>query len=358
MTLKLLMILGLVILGSYVVGAVHATDVSLNDSSYVIGETVIFSGTVEPGKFYTYQVFNPPADNFAHFSTFSPNSDGTFSDSFKADGAYWNLEGTYTLKLFDGPTIIAEIPFEYSLNLDLNPKPTTESNPKPTTESNPKPTTESNPKPTTESISEQESTATRSSESELLIKQQDPKTHVPGFPALDRSPQYYIDRYNDEASYHDWFDSQFPRQLIENVVGYEKTHVPGFPALDRSPQYYIDRYNDEASYHDWFDSQFPRQSIYNVLGFPDPIAVPDWIKNNAAWWSTGQINDDDFVSGIEFMIENDIIVIPNLPESQNSDADLPSWIRNTANWWSLDQISEDEFVNAIKYLIENGIIIV
>ena len=83
-----------------------------------------------------------------------------------------------------------------------------------------------------------------------------------------------------------------------------------------------------------------------------------WIKNNDAWWSTGDINDADFISGIEFMIENDIIVIQNLPESKNSNADLPPWVRNTANWWSLDQISENEFVNAIKYLIENGIITV
>ena len=352
MALKLLIILGLIILNIHIVDIVHATDVSLNDSSYVVGDTVVFSGTVEPGKFYTYQVFNPPANNFAHFSTFFPNSDGTFSDSFKADGAYWNLEGTYTLKLFDGSIIIAEIPFEYSLSLESLPEPK-ESEPTTT----PEPVTAPEPKES-EPVITSEPSKTLSSKPESLIEQQEPKTHIPGFPAIDKSPQYYIDRYNNEISYRDWFDSQFRGKLIENVVGYKKTHIPGFPAIDKSPQYYIDRYNNEISYRDWFDSQFPVQSIYNVLGFPDPVAVPDWIKNNAAWWSTGKINDADFVSGIEFMIENNIIVIPNLPDSQNSNADLPPWVRNTANWWSLDQISEDEFINAIKYLIEKGIIVV
>ena len=73
----------------------------------------------------------------------------------------------------------------------------------------------------------------------------------------------------------------------------------------------------------------------------------------------GQISDDDFISGIQFMIENHIIIIPNLPESAaSSDGTVPSWVRNNANWWALDKISEKEFVSAIKFLIEKGIIIV
>lgn len=35
--------------------------------------------------------------------------------------------------------------------------------------------------------------------------------------------------------------------------------------------------------------------------------IPDWIKNNAKWWSEGNISDSDFVSGIEYMINNGIM---------------------------------------------------
>ena len=37
--------------------------------------------------------------------------------------------------------------------------------------------------------------------------------------------------------------------------------------------------------------------------------IPNWIKNNAKWWSEGQIGDSDFVSGIKYLIEKDIMVI-------------------------------------------------
>jgi len=86
--------------------------------------------------------------------------------------------------------------------------------------------------------------------------------------------------------------------------------------------------------------------------------VPDWIKNNARWWAEGQIGDSDFVNGIQFMIKEKIINIPNLPEqaSETAEEKVPDWIRNNAGWWANGLISEDDFVNGIKYLVEQGII--
>ena len=37
--------------------------------------------------------------------------------------------------------------------------------------------------------------------------------------------------------------------------------------------------------------------------------IPGWIKNNAEWWSSGQIDDNYFVQGIQWLIENDIMRI-------------------------------------------------
>jgi len=185
------------------------------------------------------------------------------------------------------------------------------------------------------------------------------KFKVPNFPSFDKSPQYYIDRYNHEQSYKIWFDSQFPHDSIDDVVGYKLTHVDNFPSFDKSPQYYIDRYNHEQSYKIWFDSQFPNGSIYNVLGYENPVSVPDWIRNNAEWWAIGKINDSDFVSGIEFMLENNIIMISNIPSSGSVSAEeIPTWVRNNAHWWSQDLISEDEFVNSLKFLIQEEVIII
>lgn len=84
--------------------------------------------------------------------------------------------------------------------------------------------------------------------------------------------------------------------------------------------------------------------------------IPDWIKNNAAWWSQGLIGDNDFTSGIEFMINEGIIDVPLTKSQQNGDASIPLWVRNNAEWWSNGIISEDEFIGALQFLIQQGII--
>ena len=85
--------------------------------------------------------------------------------------------------------------------------------------------------------------------------------------------------------------------------------------------------------------------------------IPDWIKNNAKWWSDGQIGDSDFVSGIQFMIKENIISIPDLPEQTTETTEgVPDWVRNNAGWWADGLISDDDFVSGIKYLVEQGII--
>ncbi|MEK0338953.1 MAG: hypothetical protein QQN46_01840, partial [Nitrosopumilus sp.] len=127
---------------------------------------------------------------------------------------------------------------------------------------------------------------------------------------------------------------------------------------DKSAQYYIDRYNTETDYKSWFDSQFPGITIHNILGYEDPVSVPDCIRNNAEWWASGAISDSTFVTRIEFMFENNIIMISNIHSGDVSDGEIPDWIRNNAHWWSQDLISEYEFVNSLKFLIQEGIIII
>jgi len=38
-------------------------------------------------------------------------------------------------------------------------------------------------------------------------------------------------------------------------------------------------------------------------------SIPDWIKNNAEWWADGLIDDNAFVSGIQWLISNGIMTI-------------------------------------------------
>ena len=95
----------------------------------------------------------------------------------------------------------------------------------------------------------------------------------------------------------------------------------------------------------------------NSLENQNEISIPEWVRNNAGWWSDGTISDNDFASGIEFMIKEGIIKVPATSSNQNSeDAIIPEWVRNNAGWWSEEIISDVEFANGLQYLIKNGII--
>ena len=89
------------------------------------------------------------------------------------------------------------------------------------------------------------------------------------------------------------------------------------------------------------------------------FTVPNWIKNNAGWWADGQIDDSSFVSGIQWLILNDVITIPSTQQGAgDGDNIIPSWVKNTAGWWAEDKIHDITFVAAIRYLINEGIMIV
>ena len=85
--------------------------------------------------------------------------------------------------------------------------------------------------------------------------------------------------------------------------------------------------------------------------------IPDWIKNNAGWWSQGIIGDNDFVEGVQYMINRSIIKVTPIPiGTETGSNEIPDWIKNNAGWWSQGQITNNDFLKGIQYLVEQGII--
>jgi hypothetical protein len=85
--------------------------------------------------------------------------------------------------------------------------------------------------------------------------------------------------------------------------------------------------------------------------------IPIWIKNNAKWWAQNQVSDSDFVSGIQYLIDEGIMKIPTtITKSDSSSEQIPSWIKSNAGWWAQGQISDNDFIKGIQYLISNGVI--
>lgn len=85
------------------------------------------------------------------------------------------------------------------------------------------------------------------------------------------------------------------------------------------------------------------------------IDIPIWVKNNAGWWSSDQITDNDFVQGIQYLIQQGIMKIPPTQSGSETSQIIPIWIKNNAEWWSSNQISDQDFVQGIQWLIQQGI---
>jgi len=88
----------------------------------------------------------------------------------------------------------------------------------------------------------------------------------------------------------------------------------------------------------------------------DETSIPAWIKNNAGWWADGSIDDNSFLSGISYLIQNNILVVPPTDAGAASSGTVPEWVKNTAGWWADGTIDDGTFVNAIQYLIKEGLI--
>ncbi|MBI1828057.1 MAG: S8/S53 family peptidase [Thaumarchaeota archaeon] len=105
-------------------------------------------------------------------------------------------------------------------------------------------------------------------------------------------------------------------------------------------------------------------NIYSLKTTNDPNAaqvssynIPSWIKNTAKWWSQGAVTDDDFVKGIQYLVQQGVIAVPTTQVSSQSSHAIPSWVKNSAKWWSEGQVGDSDFVKGIQYLVQNGIIV-
>jgi DNA-binding beta-propeller fold protein YncE len=90
-----------------------------------------------------------------------------------------------------------------------------------------------------------------------------------------KDAQTYVDRYNNEASYKEWFDVNYSEyDSIYQAVGLEEplTIPASFVDETKDAQTYVDRYNNEASYKEWFDVNYSEyDSIYQAVGLEEPI---------------------------------------------------------------------------------------
>jgi hypothetical protein len=130
------------------------------------------------------------------------------------------------------------------------------------------------------------------------------------------------------------------------------TMVPS-PFPFESTIYPVGKYFLEIQYSGSFDSvEFELIDSGNIV-------IPLWIKEISNFWVNNMISDSKFVDGIEFLINEDIIVIPNneLHES-TGEVRIPSWVKLSTGWWIDGGITDKEYAASLEYLIKMEIILI
>ncbi len=111
--------------------------------------------------------------------------------------------------------------------------------------------------------------------------------------------------------------------------------------------------------------QFPLPEGDLQESAPDDTAkLPEWLRDNANWWAEDQIDDQTFFDGIEYLIEEGIVVLPEKDtseeeqnrEAESKDGRIPPWVQDVASFWGAKNIDDAEFVRAIQYLVTKDII--
>ncbi len=156
---------------------------------------------------------------------------------------------------------------------------------------------------------------------------------------------------------------KLPRYIMDsqNENGDEKFTI----LMDDRESAYIEKINpNERTLTIPYESDTKRLEIVGTFLDLEPStpvkssSIPEWVRNNAEWWSKGLIEEDDFVFGVEYLINQGVIQIPITYEKfdgTNSEF-VPAWIKDNAGWWSDGLITDDEFVNGLEYLVSKGII--
>jgi hypothetical protein len=112
---------------------------------------------------------------------------------------------------------------------------------------------------------------------ESILESTSNQQDLASFVDATKDPQHYIDRYNNESTYKEWFDENYSQySSIYEAVGLEEPlGIASFVDTSKDPQSYVDRYNNESTYKEWFDENYSQySSIYEAVGLEEFTSEP------------------------------------------------------------------------------------
>ena len=171
----------------------------------------------------------------------------------------------------------------------------------------------------------------------------------------------FIGGYTSEQNFFG-VNQEVQKMSILHLINDESWIIDLYVAMDTPKEYHSDFFLQILSNFE------PIPTSKNYMNFEEiqksklnsiqKSKIPEWIKNNAEWWSEGLVDDSTFSQGIGFLIKNKVISVSSFPPQASAvvEEKIPGWIKNNAKWWADGMISEDDFLKGITYMVEKGII--
>ena len=199
-----------------------------------------------------------PDNKILDVGSVSPKTDGTFEFSTFAMDTLWKTDGNYIFSASIGSTQeIILIMYDNTEFKNLNLQTVVDE------------------KVITLPVIEQEPVI---GENTFYQEHEPIPLGIGSFVNATKDPQSYVDRYNNEPTYKEWFDENYLQySSIYEAVGLEEPlQIPAsFVDVTKDPQSYVDRYNNEPTYKEWFDENYSQySSIYEAVELEEPLQIP------------------------------------------------------------------------------------
>jgi len=117
----------------------------------------------------------------------------------------------------------------------------------------------------------------------------------------------------------------------------------------------------------WKEGKYVLEIVYSGISFTQEfdivddgkISLPFWFKDVTKMWVTDEATNKDYVRNIiGQLIEEKIITESYEPRLDENLIVIPDWHKTIAEWWVLGHIPDTEFVYNIQFLLENNIIMI
>ena len=99
-----------------------------------------------------------------------------------------------------------------------------------------------------------------------------------------------------------------------------------------------------------------RDSFVVTVGY-EVVQIPNWLKQITQFWIMSDIPDAEYFQTLSFLLDEQIIHVPNTKAPKNIGYDeIPIWIKTNAEKWVKGEISDDEFSIGIQWMLDRRIV--